>query len=133
MTSRSGIYTVYSGGISEGIGRHIISAQEVRETLKELEEDGIIKYEHDLDIVYIINFHKYVPFGSGKPVIIGSDLLSDFEEFNVNSTTLIFWQDYINKNADKLIKLEDKLSRPGNKGNPDKITIRPLLNLINKS
>lgn len=136
LTSRSGIYTIYSGGISEGIGRKLLSAERVREViLKDLEKQELIQYEHEDDIVYILDFHKYIPFGNGKPHIIASELLMDFEEYDFikNPRCKTFWDDYVNKNSSKLLALEDKLCRPGNKGNPDKITIKSLLNLINKS
>lgn len=132
LVSRSGIFTIYSGGISEGIGKHLISAEKVREILEELQISGLINYEHEEDIAYILDFHKYVPFGSGKPAIIASELLTDFEEFNFghNHPATAFFIDYVRKNKDKLQKLEEKLNRPGNKGNPDKISIKSLLDLL---
>ncbi len=129
LTSRSGIYTIYSGGISEGIGRHLISAEMVREVvLRYLETEGLIKYCHDQDIVYILDFHRFIPFGSGKPAIIGKELLDEFEDSNCDSNQIVaeFWRDYVEKNRSKLNKLQEKLGK-GGKGNPDNINLLPLL------
>jgi hypothetical protein len=98
LTSRSGIYTIYSGAISEGIGRKLITAERVREALIELEEVGLIKYEHEQDVLYILDFHKWIPFGNGKPPIIGSELLEAFDESENSLIIKEWWVEYANKN-----------------------------------
>jgi hypothetical protein len=139
MSNRSGIYTIYSGWIAEGIGSDpvtketLIPASKVREHLRLLEEIGLIKYEHVDDIVYILDYHQVVPFGAGKPSIVAGELLSEFETLSKktkrNEIVMGFWQDYVTQNRELLIKLEEKLKRGGAKSNPDNITLKLLLDI----
>ncbi len=57
------------------------------------------------------------------------ELLADFEEIDRdNSMVMGFWCDYIEKNKEKLTLFNEKLLK--SKSNPDKISIRPILDLI---
>jgi CRISPR/Cas system-associated protein Cas7 (RAMP superfamily) len=127
--SRTGIYTIYSEAIASGIGRKVINAEEVREALVSLEKAELIRYEHEADVVYILEFGQYSSFNSGKPIIVAMELLADFEEIDRdNSIVMGFWCDYIEKNKEKLTLFNEKLLK--SKSNPDKISIRPILDLI---
>jgi len=127
--NRIGIYTIFSEEIASGIGRKIIDAEEVRKALIELEESGLIKYEHESDVVYIINFRQYSNFDSGKPIIIAKELLYDFEEFDRDNLIVFeFWKNYIEFNIDQLKSFENRLSN--SKSNIEKLTIISLINFI---
>lgn len=127
--TRTGIYTIFSEEIASGIGRKIIDAEEVRRAITELEEAGLIQYEHDADIVYIINFKQYCCLDSGEPTIIAKELLDDFKEIDRNNKIVLgFWLDYVQENQDQLLLIENRLEK--SKNNKKKLTLKPLLDLI---
>ena len=127
--TRTGIYTIFSEEIASGIGRNIITAEQARKAIVELEKVGLIKYEHDADIVYIINFSQYSSIDSGKPTIVAKELLADFQEIDRdNKISMQFWFDFIQENKEKLKVFENRLSK--SKNNVEKLTINSLLNLV---
>jgi len=127
--TRTGIYTIFSEEIASGLGRNIIDAEQTRAALEELETTGLIKYEHEADVVYIVGFRQYSNFASGKPSIVANELLAEFEEYDKDNKRIAnFWFEYVQENQEQLLVFEDRLNR--SRANTEKVTIKPLLDLI---
>lgn len=96
LTSKSGIYRIYSGAIMDGIGHQILpDVAKVNEIINQLRNEDLIDYDGDCHLIYIKNFHKYVPFGSGRSDIMAKVLLAEMKEYEHP----IFWEKYKTENS----------------------------------
>lgn len=81
--------------------REIMSKQEqlaikrMKDMFDVLQRKGKLKYDYANHLMYVIDFHKYVPFGSAAPKIICDDIMRGISE-NENHP---FWADYLQKNS----------------------------------
>ena len=77
-TSISGVYTVQTGAIQDGVGYHIfdnnVKGSPVYPTLDKLVEVGAIAYDKPSHTLRIVNYHKFRPFGNGNPLIVVNSL-----------------------------------------------------------
>lgn len=112
--SKTGIYRVYSGGIHDELGDHIFSTEEIKKIILELENSELVKYDQVNHIIYIKNFHRFVPFGSMAAHIIAAELINSMKEYeHENFWKEYFWENYSDMEeyflqAEKNAKEKDK-------------------------
>lgn len=136
FNSFSGVYRIPPGQISVGVDENQLepTLSGAVDSLKILKSIDLIDYDFVNKILYIPDFHIYIPFGNGKPDIVGKQLLSHFKEVTYHNNNNIhnFWVKYINFYKEELVKLEKKLKITfGKKGNADEVSIQLILNLLN--
>ena len=103
-TSISGVYEVRTGAIQDGVGYHIfdnnVKGSPVYPTLDKLVDVGVIDYDKPTHTLRIINYHKYRPFGNGRPLIVLQTLNNELEAVHNQN----YFVDYIEENKDIILK-----------------------------
>lgn len=103
-TSISGVYEVRTGAIQDGVGYHIfdnnVKGSPVYPTLDKLVDVGVIDYDKPTHTLRIINYHKYRPFGNGRPLIVLQTLNNELEAVHNQN----YFVDYIEENREVILK-----------------------------
>lgn len=100
------------------MAREIMSEKEQLATLRLknmfdiLQNKKKLKYDYKNHLMYVINFHQYVPFGNASPSVIIPELLTKLGEQDSHP----FWNDYLNENRGKI---KDYISRLAQKAESD--------------
>jgi hypothetical protein len=99
-TTISGVYTVMTGAILDGVGYHIfdnnVKGSPAFPILDKLVDSGLIAYDKATHTLRLINYHKFRPFGSGNPLIVVNGLEKDFLALYNKD----FFVDYVIENYD---------------------------------
>ncbi len=83
---------------------------------------GKLKYDYKNHLMYIINFHDYVPFGNAKPTIIADEIIRGMSE-NIDHP---FWKDYLQENRLKIKEFITRSEKNAQKSrSPEAILLYP--------
>ena len=103
-TSISGVYEVRTGAIQDGVGYHIfdnnVKGSPVYPTLDKLVDAGVIDYDKPTHTLRVINYHKFRPFGNGRPLIVLQTLNNELEAVHNQN----YFVDYIEENREIILK-----------------------------
>ena len=103
-TSISGVYTVMTGAIQDGVGYHVfdnnVKGSPVYPTLDKLVDSGLITYDKPSHTLRIVNYHKFRPFGNGSPLVVLQTLNKEFEAVHNQE----FFVNYVEENQDIILK-----------------------------
>ena len=103
-SSLTGVYTVMTGAIMDGIGYHNFDnkamGSPVYPFLDILVENGAIAYDKSSHTVRIIDYHRFRPFGNGNPLIVVNSLEKNILSLHNKD----FFVDYVFENYDIIAK-----------------------------
>lgn len=103
-SSLSGVYTVMTGAIQDGVGYHNfdnnVKGSPVYPALDKLVESEAIDYDKKTHTVRIIDYHKFRPFGNGNPSVVLKSLEKNIKALHNKS----FFVEYIFENYDIITK-----------------------------
>jgi len=104
LTSISGVYEVMTGAVQDGIGYHVfdnnVKGSPVYPTLDKLVDNNLIAYDKSTHTLRIINYHKFRPFGNGRPLIVLQTLDNELEAVHNQN----YFVDYIEENREIILK-----------------------------
>lgn len=103
-TTISGVYEVMTGAIQDGVGYHVfdndVKGSPVYPSLDKLIDNNLIAYDKSTHTCRIINYHKFRPFGNGRPLIVLQTLDKEFNGIHYQD----YFIDYLEENREIILQ-----------------------------